>query len=94
VSSRKTADIRGALERKGFEAANRDHVFLFLFVDGRKTQVRTKISHGTKEYGDGLLSLMAKQLHLNMSELGELLDCPLSRESYVSLLMERGVLVL
>ena len=92
MNPRKTADIRQALERKGFAPANRDHLFLFLHVAGKKSRFHTKLSHGQKEYGTGLLSLMANQLGLSNPELGELLDCHMSGEDYLALLRSRGAI--
>jgi tRNA/tmRNA/rRNA uracil-C5-methylase (TrmA/RlmC/RlmD family) len=86
---RKTKDIKAALANKGFVQENRDHSFLFLFVEGRKSSIRTKISHGSKEYGDNLLSLVARQLHLSNKELDDLIDCPLCHEDYVGILKQK-----
>jgi len=89
---RKTKEMRSVLEKKGFIPANGDHVFLFLHVNGKKTRVRTKLSHGATEYGPPLLKLVAGQLHLTSSELDDLLDCPMSAIKYVGLLAQRGFL--
>lgn len=85
--------MRSALEKKGFIPANGDHVFLFLHVNGKKTRVRTKLSHGATEYGPPLLKLVASQLHLTSGELDDLLDCPMSAAMYVALLFQRNILV-
>jgi len=90
---RKTKAMRKVLEKKGFISANRDHVFLFLHVNGKKSRVRTKLSHGKTEYGPSLLKLVAAQLHLSNSELDDLLDCPMSAEKYISELSKRGILI-
>lgn len=92
MKPRKTEDIADCLLRKGFQRANRDHVFFFLFVNGKKTNIRTKISHGSTECGANLLSIMANQLQLKSQELEALLDCPLSEEQYIDLLRQRGKL--
>lgn len=92
MKPRKTKDIRSVLESKGFIPANRDHVYLFLHVAGRKTSIRTKLSHGVREYGSSLLMLMSKQLKLTNPELEDLLDCPMDYNKYVSLLRQKGEL--
>ena len=84
----KTVDT--ALCSKGFRSHNGDHVYYYLYVDDRKTVVRTKISHGEKEINDNLLGLMARQVKLSKKLFGDLIDCPLSYEQYVSHLRETG----
>jgi len=49
------------------------------------------MSHGAKEYGDTLLSLMARELHLTRKELDALIQCPMSGEAYADLLIARGI---
>lgn len=88
----KGRDIDRALRKKGFQRRETDHHRYFLYVDGRKTRVHTKLSHGTQEYGDTLLGPISRQLHLTRVELNDLIRCPLDAESYVALLRERGIL--
>lgn len=90
----KGRDIDRALQAKGFRKKKRDHHRYYLYVDGRKTRVHTKLSHGTREYGPSLLSAMSRQLHVTRSELDELIRCPLGYDDYVALLVEREVLKL
>ena len=47
---RKSREIKEGLIKKGFLPEQRDHTYLFLHVEGRKSSVRTKVSHGSKEY--------------------------------------------
>ncbi|MCC6579612.1 MAG: type II toxin-antitoxin system HicA family toxin [Phycisphaeraceae bacterium] len=84
----KTVDA--ILCRKGFQRHTGDHVYYYLYVDGKKTAVRTKISHGEKEIDDNLLSLMAKQIKLTKKLFGDLIDCPLTHEQYVKQLRSDG----
>lgn len=92
MKPRKAKEMLSALQRKGFVPASGDHAFLFLHVGGKKTSVRTMVSHGRGEYGDGLLKQVARQLWLSNAELDQLLDCPLTTEKYVDLLVENGIL--
>jgi len=39
-------DIASNLQRKGFVPDEGNHTFYRLFVDGKNTGIRTKISHG------------------------------------------------
>jgi hypothetical protein len=89
MASRKAREIKDSLIKKGFISVQRDHTYLFLYVDGRKSSIHTKISHGIKEYGDNLLSLMSRQLHLSTKQLDDLLDCPLSYDDYLSILKDK-----
>jgi hypothetical protein len=82
--------MRKALEAKGFRPFETHHTFYILYVDGKKTSIRTMISHGISEYGDALLGHVRRQLGLTSKELQDLVECPLSGESYVALLKERG----
>jgi len=84
----KTVDA--ALCHKGFKSHDGDHVYYYLYVDGKKTAVRTKISHGEKEIDDNLLSLMARQVKLTKKLFGDLIDCPLSHDQYVKQLRDAG----
>lgn len=92
MKPRKAKEMIAVLQRKGFVPAGGDHAFLFLHVNGKKTSVRTMVSHGRGEYGDSLLKQVARQLSLSNAELEQLLDCPLSFEKYVALLVEKSVI--
>jgi len=88
----KVKDISSALKKKGFvENPSRDHIRYTLFNNGKKTGVYTFISHGLSEYGDSLISLVKKQLHLQSKvELQDFINCPMTKEEYLNLLIERG----
>ncbi|MFV9631904.1 MAG: hypothetical protein ACNYWM_12655, partial [Methanosarcinales archaeon] len=64
----KTRKIDSALKEKGFIAKERDHTFYFLVINGKQTKIHTKLSHGSKEYGDQLLSVMPVLPILGSSE--------------------------
>lgn len=83
MSSRSSEDIKAGLSRKGFVKKNGDHVFLWFHYEGKKTSIRTKVSHGDAECGDSLLLLMARQLGLTKAEFLDLVDCPMSQDEFV-----------
>jgi len=87
---RKTKVIRAALLKKGFIGDETHHEIFWLVVDGKKTSIRTRISHGAKEYGDELLALVARQVGLSRQELYRLIDCPMDGQKLRALLVERG----
>jgi len=82
----KTSKITKALLSKGFKEIDSNHKFFFLYYNGKKTAIRTKISHGKKEYGDSLLNFMKKELYLDKGELEGLINCSLSGSGYIEIL--------
>jgi|SRR5665213_327689 len=75
---------------KGFQLKEGDHAFYRLFIDGKNSGIRTKISHGEKEIHDGLLGQMAKDTKLAKREFLDLVDCPMMHGQYLAILRERG----
>lgn len=93
MACRSSTKIVAALVKKGFIDTGGDHHWLVLCVEGKKTSVRTKISRGRKDYGDGLLAKVRKQLHLTTTkDLLRLVDCPMDANEYVAVLQRAGVL--
>ncbi len=92
MASYKSKTVGAALERKGFQRTNSADRVYHLYVDGRRTSVRTKMSHGSdKALSDALIAQMRKQTRLDRSEFDAFVRCPLSYEAYVALLKERGI---
>lgn len=87
---RKTRTMRSAFLSKGFISDETHHEMFWLVVGGKKTSIRTRISHGAKEYDDQLLTLMSRQIGLSKNELYRLIDCPMDGERLKKLLVERG----
>lgn len=90
-------ELSGALERKRcfFKKSKRDHNYYFLMVDGKKTEIFTKVSFSrSTEYGDGLLSLVKRQLRFSsQKELFEnFLECSFSAQQYIDFLRSNGIL--
>jgi len=86
MPSRDRSAISNSLQKKGF-ILEEDHThkcFFYWSKNGKRTKVRTMVSHGTKYkvIGDNLLALMSKQCKLSKAEFLELIDCPLTREDY------------
>jgi hypothetical protein len=90
--TRDAKEIGAGLKKKGFLPRENDHTFYHLFIDGRKTIISTKISHGEKEIGDKLLAMMGRQLRLSKRDFLALIDCPLSFEEYLKLLRDAGAI--
>jgi len=86
--------IESSLKKKGFVREDGDHRYFHHEVDGRRTGVSTFTSHGSgyKTYGITLLKRMRLQLRLdNMLQTTRLLECPMDREEYNTVLREKGI---
>lgn len=88
----KTRDVKGSLLRKGFIEDNNDHKFYHLYVNDKRTSVRTKISHGETEIDTFVLKQMAKQVCLNNDQFEDLINCPLSYNDYIEILIENQII--
>ena len=88
---RKQADVEKSLLNKGFQAGGGDHNYFFYYSKaGKKTIIRTKTSHGSREIDDNLLALMARNCKLSNKDFGLLIECPLSRDDYEVKLVAAG----
>ena len=84
--------VMAALERKGFAVSEGDHTYyIYHTADGRKTLAKTKVSHSGKDIADEILGMMARQCKLTAPQFRDLVDCPLPREAYESILKDRGL---
>lgn len=87
-------DVRKALKKKGFsEEKDRDHVYLRLYYQGKKTSLYTKCSHGKDgdDVGDKIVSAMKLQLGLeNRRQVADLVNCPMTETSYLEIQKESG----
>ena len=84
--------LESALLSKGFKKDNTHHRMLWFHVDGKKTAIRTRISHDVKDYGDSLLGEMSKQVRLPRKKFTDLIECPMSLADYVGHLRSAGIL--
>ncbi|MBQ6011270.1 MAG: hypothetical protein IJL17_22250 [Kiritimatiellae bacterium] len=83
--------VMSTLRRKGLSEAEGDHTYYIYFtLDGRKTVAKTKVSHSGKDISDPVLGMMARQCKLAGPKFYDLVDCPLSRESYEQILKDQG----
>lgn len=95
MKPRKTKDLQRVLLAKGFALypEKEHHQFYYLVVDGKKTTIKTYLSHGLKEYGDPLMQLIKKQLKFGQTRQAEdFFDCPLTGADYAALLREAGII--
>ncbi len=90
--SRKNHTIIARLKKKGFSADMSRHSKLTFQHNGCDTQIRTWVSHGKKEIGDRLLSLMAEQLQLSKQQFIEAIDCSVDGEALILIYHEKNLL--
>ena len=83
MATLKARKILSGLEKKGFVQAEGDHTYLILYVNGKKTSIRTKVSHGSNEINDYLITKMSMQVKLERKKFLDLVNCPLSLERYL-----------
>jgi predicted RNA binding protein YcfA (HicA-like mRNA interferase family) len=91
----KTRKIDSALKKKGFKIVKEkeDHIYYYFFISEKKTPIHTKLSHGIKEYNDGLLSAIRKQLKFdNKEELEDFIECTKSLEQYIEMLENKSII--
>lgn len=83
-------EVEDSLTKKGFQKVERNHHFFYLWVNGKKTHIRTMISHGEKEISDPNCGNMARQMKITGPQFKEFVDCNLKHEAYVEILVQRG----
>lgn len=83
------------LKNKGFIVAKHksvDHHYLEFYYDDLLI-LYTKISHGSKkDLDDYLIKQMSEQCKLSKSDFAELVNCTLSQDGYVKILLEKEYL--
>lgn len=94
MPSWKWREVRSALSRKGFRLVrSSNHEYYRFVIQGTHSQVRTKISFGTKgelHSSSQLMSKLQQHLHLSSSEIQDLLNCPLSENAYARMMKDKG----
>ena len=93
MTSIKTNKVLNGLITKGFYLSRGNHKHLVFQVDGKKTKIRTKVSHGSKEIDSHLINLMSLQLKLEKKQFIDLINCPLSSKGYLRELQKQGIVL-
>lgn len=88
LNSKKT--VKNLLS-KGFAKARGDHQFLEFWYNGRYV-LQTFCSHNSQDINDHLIMMMKNQCRLDKEDFLDLANCPLSREGYITKLVERGMI--
>lgn len=83
-----------SLKKKGFIDSNdhsSDHKYLEFHHKG-KMILYTKLSHGSKsDLDDYLIKQMSSQCKLSKKEFIDLINCPLSQEKYIKILINNNL---
>ena len=67
------------------------HHRMFWFYHGeKKTQIRTRISQGSKTLDDYLMAQMGKQMKLTRKEFDSFIECNMSGEMYSEKMLRDG----
>lgn len=93
----KTSDFIKILSGKGFEAKNRKHGHLGLYLldeDGNKTSVSTGVSLGghAREIPIHYIRKIARELHMTPKELGDYRACDTDHPTYLESLRSKGII--
>ena len=91
MTSRPSKKIERSLKKLGFIEYNTHHKYLVYIVNGQEI-LETRLSHGSKDYDDKLLSLMSHQLYLSKKELLRLIDGKMSKNEYNKILKMKGII--
>ena len=87
-----TKNVQKMLIKKGFkEEPGKDHHYYVLWIDGKKTSIRTKISRGSyKDISDALLKCMQQQMRLPKREFDGFMECTFSKEDYKNFVIKNN----
>ena len=92
MASYRTDDFIGSLESKGFVRDTTHHNMFWYYYEGRRTSVRTRTSHGEREFDDALFHQRRKQMGgLSRKQMNDFIDCPLSAADYAKHLIGGGL---
>jgi hypothetical protein len=87
--------VESGLSKKGFEKDNTSHRVYRFVLNGKITSIRTMVSHSpqVKDIDDNTLNKIKRQLHLeNKQQLIDFITCPFSKEDYINLLLNKGLI--
>lgn len=90
MTSRLSKQIEKSLKRLGFDCTNTHHKIYTIQIKGMI--IRTRLSHGVKDYGNDLLAQMSKQLYLKKMELLRLIDGNMTLEEYETILRSKWII--
>jgi molybdopterin-guanine dinucleotide biosynthesis protein A len=85
----------GALVSKGFcRSEGKHHTMFHLVANEKRTSIRTRLSHGQRKVDDWLQRQIARELHISKRDLLRFIDCEISQQEYVGMMIEKGHILL
>ncbi len=88
-------DTEKALLQKGFKQSDTHHRYYYLYVDGKRTQVFTYMSHrpsGSDVYTPEVASMKRQMYFDSPNQFRAFVRCDISGTQYVDHLREKGIL--
>lgn len=79
-----------SLQKKGFTKRNGPDRYFELWIDGVLV-LHTYVSHNDQDINEYLIHKMSFQCKLDKREFLNLINCPLSKESYLDILKGKGM---
>ena len=93
TSSLKPNKVAGNLKKKGFhEDDSHDHIWYTLYINDKKTNIRTKISHNSDDLGISLIKKMADQLKVDTNTFVDLAICNIDGKEYLAIKKKKKIL--
>ncbi|RLI76824.1 type II toxin-antitoxin system HicA family toxin [Archaeoglobales archaeon] len=90
VKPMKVDKVANGLTRKGFVEKQSKHRKFILYINGKKQNIFTVISHGGKEIPKKLVKTMMKQLRFEtFEEFEDFVKRPMTYEDYIGLLKKK-----
>lgn len=90
MTTLKVRDVLNSLMKKGFVRSEGDHRHLIFYCNGKKTPIRTKVSHGSREVDDSLINLMSVQIRIEKKQFIDMVNCPFTHDDYLRELQSQG----
>lgn len=82
-----TDKVISSLVKKGFVLDKTHHKYYSLCLpDGKKTRIKTYVSHGSSGIDDYLIKQMSTQMKLTKEQFKNFVECPLSYEAYLDVI--------
>ena len=87
----KKRDIQNIFRKLDLETRSTNHIYGWLVVNGKKI-LRVHYSFGKGNIPAKVSEKIRGQLKLDRSNLKDLIECPLSKEDYLVILKDKGIL--
>jgi len=86
--------LENALEKKGFRKKSKDHNYYYFYMQGVRTNIKTKTSHGSsghsgREINNYLEKKIRDQMHLSKEQFKLFYECPLTEENLIEIYMTK-----